>query len=67
MQLGQAFASGTLRGEELNSVLEQAPALAQAIAKGLGTTTGNCASWGRGQADHAAIDRGAGRAGKRRQ
>jgi hypothetical protein len=28
VQLGQAFASGTLRGEELNSVLEQAPALA---------------------------------------
>ena len=39
-QLGQAFASGTLRGEELNSVLEQAPALAQSIAKGLGVSVG---------------------------
>ena len=36
IQLGQAFASGVLRGEELNSVLEQAPGLAQAIADGLG-------------------------------
>lgn len=39
-QLGQAFASGTLRGEELNSVLEGAPALAQAIAKGLNVPMG---------------------------
>lgn len=35
-QFGQALGSGTLRGEELNSVLEQTPALAQAIADGLG-------------------------------
>lgn len=40
VQLGQAFASGTLRGEELNSVLEGAPALAQAIAKGLNVPIG---------------------------
>lgn len=40
IQLGQAFASGTLRGEELNSVLEQAPALSQAIAAGMGKTVG---------------------------
>lgn len=40
VQLGQAFASGTLRGEELNSVMEQAPALAQAIAKGMGIGVG---------------------------
>lgn len=40
VQLGQAFASGTLRGDELNSVLEQAPRLAQAIADGLGVTVG---------------------------
>lgn len=39
-QLGQAFASGTLRGEELNSVMEQAPALAMAIADGMGVTVG---------------------------
>ncbi|HEX2826062.1 MAG TPA: tape measure protein [Burkholderiales bacterium] len=40
MQLGQGFASGTLRGEELNSVLEQTPRLAQAIADGLGISVG---------------------------
>ena len=40
IQLGQGFASGTLRGEELNSVLEQAPRLAKAIADGLGVTVG---------------------------
>lgn len=40
VQLGQAFASGTLRGEELNSVLEQSPRLARAIADGLGVTVG---------------------------
>lgn len=34
-QLGQALASGVLRGEELNSVMEQTPRLAQAIADGL--------------------------------
>jgi len=39
-QLSQGLASGTLRGEELNSVLEQTPRLAQAIAQGLGLTTG---------------------------
>lgn len=36
VQLGQAFASGVLRGQELNSVLEQAPGLARSIADGLG-------------------------------
>lgn len=40
IQLGQGFAAGTLRGEELNSVLEQAPALAQAIARGLNVPVG---------------------------
>lgn len=40
MQLGQGFASGTLRGEELNSVMEQTPRVAQAIAEGLGVTIG---------------------------
>lgn len=40
MQLGQGFASGTLRGEELNSVLEQAPRLAKAIADGMGVSVG---------------------------
>lgn len=45
-QLGQAFASGTLRGEELNSVLEQAPALAKSIAAGMGVTVGQLRALG---------------------
>lgn len=40
MQLGQAFNSGVLRGEEFNSVMEQAPGLMQAIAAGMGKTVG---------------------------
>lgn len=40
VQLGQGFASGALRGEELNSIMEQTPALAQAIADGLGVSRG---------------------------
>lgn len=39
-QLSQGLASGQLRGEELNSVLEQTPRLAQAIADGLGVPIG---------------------------
>lgn len=46
IQLGQAFASGVLRGEELNSVMEQAPALAQAIAAGMGKTVGELRTLG---------------------
>ncbi|MEA1762267.1 phage tail tape measure protein [Pseudomonas syringae pv. tomato] len=46
VQLGQAFASGVLRGEELNSVMEQAPALAQAIAAGMGKTVGELRTLG---------------------
>ncbi|WP_440201913.1 tape measure protein [Actinobacillus pleuropneumoniae] len=40
MQFGQAMAGGELRGAELNSVMEQTPALAQAIADGLGVSVG---------------------------
>ncbi|MGF7452596.1 phage tail tape measure protein [Pasteurella bettyae] len=40
MQFGQSLASGVFRGQEFNSVMEQTPGLAQAIAKGLGVTTG---------------------------
>ena len=40
MQFGQALGSAELRGDELNSVIEQTPGLADAIAKGLGTATG---------------------------
>ena len=40
LQLTQAMSSGVLRGEELNSVLEQAPTIAQTIAKYMGKTMG---------------------------
>lgn len=40
IQLGQGLASGALRGDELRSVLEQTPRLAQAIAAGLGVSIG---------------------------
>lgn len=45
-QFGQALASGSLRGDELNSILEGTPALAQAIARGLGVTTGELRTMG---------------------
>lgn len=40
MQFGQALAAGELRGEELNSVLEQTPRLAEAVAAGMGKQVG---------------------------
>lgn len=46
VQLGQALGSGTLHGDELNSILEQAPRLAKAIAEGMGTTIGNLRNLG---------------------
>ena len=39
-QFGQAMAAGVLRGEEFNSVLENTPGLAQALASGLGVGVG---------------------------
>lgn len=39
-QLTQALASGVLRGDELNSVMEQAPTIIQSIADYLGVTKG---------------------------
>ncbi|WP_368641769.1 tape measure protein [Castellaniella ginsengisoli] len=39
-QLGQALGSGVLRGDELNSILEQAPRLAQAVADSFGVSVG---------------------------
>jgi tape measure domain-containing protein len=39
-QLGQGLASGALRGDELNSVMEQTPRLAKALADGLGISIG---------------------------
>jgi tape measure domain-containing protein len=46
VQLGQALGSGTLRGDELNSIMEQAPRLAKAIADGMGTTIGQLRQMG---------------------
>lgn len=40
IQFGQALASDRLSGDELRSVLEQAPRLAQAIADGIGVSLG---------------------------
>ena len=40
MQLTQAMASGVLRGEELNSIFEQAPTIMQTIADHLGVSVG---------------------------
>ena len=40
VQLGQGLAAGALRGEELNSILEQTPRLARALADGLGVSVG---------------------------
>lgn len=40
MQLGQAFASGVLRGDEFNSVAEAAPRLMKALADGIGVPIG---------------------------
>ncbi len=46
IQFGQALASSRLSGDELRSVLEQMPRLAQAIADGLGTTIGRLREMG---------------------
>ena len=46
LQLSQALGSGVLRGQELNSVLEQAPLIAQAIATEMGTTVGALKKFG---------------------
>lgn len=47
VQLGQALGSGTLRGEELNSVMEQAPRLAQAIAEAFNVPVGKLKDLGK--------------------
>lgn len=46
VQLGQALGSGVLRGDELNSIMEQAPRLAKVIAEGMGTTIGQLRQMG---------------------
>lgn len=40
LQLTQAMSSGVLRGEELNSILEQTPTIAKTIADYMGVSTG---------------------------
>ena len=47
VQLGQALGSGVLRGDELNSIMEQAPRLAQTIAQGMGIGIGQLRQYGR--------------------
>lgn len=46
LQLEQGLASGVLRGDELNSVMEQAPAIAKTIAEYMGITTGELRNMG---------------------
>jgi len=46
VQFAQGLSAGVLRGQDLNSVLEQAPRLAKAMADGLGTTTGELKKMG---------------------
>ena len=45
-QLGQALASGTLQGDELRSLLESMPQLAQALSKELGVSIGQLRQMG---------------------
>lgn len=40
VQLTQALQSGVLRGDEFNSIMEQAPGISKILAKELGVTTG---------------------------
>ena len=41
LQFGQALSTGLLRGAELTSVMSQAPALAKALAEGMGVAVGD--------------------------
>lgn len=45
-QLAQGLSAGALRGDELNSVMEQSPRLAQALADGLGVGIGELRAMG---------------------
>lgn len=47
VQLSQGLASGTLRGDELRSVLEQLPVVADVIAKQMGVTRGELRALGK--------------------
>lgn len=50
LQLGQALASGALQGDELRSILENLPLVAQEIAKGFGVGVGELRAMGKGGA-----------------
>lgn len=45
VQFGQALSSGVLRGEEFNSIAEQAGGLRDAIARGLNLSAGDLKKW----------------------
>ncbi|WP_051320400.1 tape measure protein [Cupriavidus sp. amp6] len=47
MQLGQALGAGALRGDELNSIIEQAPRLAESIADAFGVSVGQLKDLGK--------------------
>lgn len=47
LQFRQGLAAGALRGEELNSVMENTPRLARAIAEGLGVSIGQLREMGK--------------------
>lgn len=47
LQLSQGLAAGALRGEELNSVMENSPRLARALADGLGVPIGRLREMGK--------------------
>ena len=47
VQLGQAMGAGALRGDELNSIMEQAPRLALMIADGFGVSVGQLRKMGK--------------------
>jgi tape measure domain-containing protein len=46
LQLSQGLAAGTLQGDELRSIMEQMPPVAQAIAKEMGITVGQVKKFG---------------------
>ncbi|WP_299438916.1 tape measure protein [uncultured Rhodospira sp.] len=67
IQLGQGLASGRLQGDELRSIMENMPVLAQALAAELGVTTGELRAMGAageltGERVFQALSRAAGKA-----
>lgn len=55
LQLTQAMAAGALRGEELNSILENAPGIARAIEQYMGIAEGSIKSYAEKGAVSAAV------------